>query len=844
MFGRKKPLKLSTKLMLVIVLVSVAGLGVMFMFGNTVLRAVIFDSVMNGNAVTFELNSTMVDEWFKHQQMLAANMATVIETLGEEVAVDMTRVFVEGREGVQLAFLGFAEGDRMVSHQIGEWAAPPGWHVRDRPWFVPEGSADLTRVTEPYITSEEPFNLVITVSQRIPSMDAVMGIDVEMDAIIALVEGLAVPDGGYHFMVSPSGAIVTHHVAALRPTDTDFTYISDVATYDGIFEPREDGEYMRFVSSTGRDSYLMVHEMHISGWRLVKVVPVNYVNRQIFFFILIAMLVFAGVLLAKDLSSGLLLASSIRKAIADKISLFNAKSDALAEGLEPPAPNFSDSSFGLSQVDSEFDGVVDDFIALQRDIAQMYDEHKRGFYKTTIDTKKHKGIYREVASIVNKFVTSLINNRTDIIEYFGEIAKGNFKVERKTEFVGEEAHINDVLDKVKNTIVDIAAASYGLAEKASHGDLNVSIDAGKFSGAWAELAAELNKLVAAVRMPLEKIKGNMEVMAQGNFSHLDEKCPGIFGEILDACNETNRIALGYVDELAYVLQKMAGGDLDVQLQLDYRGSYAPISEAIKVIVDSLNAIMRDIIEAVSQVTVGAQQIADGSMLLAEGTLRENDAIESLKASIATIHSKAVKSNASAIKASGGVIRTREIVQKGGDNVKDMALTMNKIKESSENIEKINRAITDIAFQTNLLALNASVEAARAGEHGRGFSVVADEVRSLAGRSQVSAQETSEIVREDLQQVASGQAIMNAVVGSFDSIVGNIEDVAHALAEISSLSGESLAQVDGINEAVSDISAVVYDTSMAAQESASASEELSSLSELLREKVGYFKVRPW
>ena len=120
--------------------------------------------------------------------------------------------------------------------------------------------------------------------------------------------------------------------------------------------------------------------------------------------------------------------------------------------------------------------------------------------------------------------------------------------------------------------------------------------------------------------------------------------------------------------------------------------------------------------------------------------------------------------------------------------------------------------------------------------------MADEVRTLAGRSQISASETSEIVKDDLAHVAEGQRITKDVVESFESVVGNIEEVATALSGISKLSNEQLSQISGINQSVADISKVVSDTSMAAQESASASEELSSLADLLREKVGFFKLK--
>ena len=551
---------------------------------------------------------------------------------------------------------------------------------------------------------------------------------------------------------------------------------------------------------------------------------------------------FGIILLINGIIVSFVISRTIKRSVKEKIDDFRVRTRALSEGKVIPHSNFVDNSYGLHLIAAEFNAVVNSVAKVRSDINGLYGHHERGSYKEVIDVGAHEGIYREIVAKVNDFILALISNRTNIIGFFSELAGGNFEVERKNTFVGDEAYINDVLDGVKNSIVDIASSAYDLAEKVSQGDLSATIDSSKFAGSWADLAEKLNELVVAVNDPLKEIKDNVDLMSKGDFSLLEAHYPGIFGEIADSCDETNHIAQAYMDELTYALQKMANGDLDIKLEQGYVGSYAPIGEAITIIVDSLNQTLSDISEAVDQVTVGAQQIADGSMMLAEGTQRQNDAIESLQASVEFIHGKAVQASGNAIKAAGRVNRTKEIVYEGGENVKNMAFTMNKIKESSENIEKINKAITDIAFQTNLLALNASVEAARAGEHGRGFSVVADEVRSLAGRSQISAAETSEIVKDDLAQVAQGQKISKDVVGSFESIVGNIEEVSHALSGISELSNEQLSQISGINQTVVDISTVVSDTSMAAHESASASEELSSLADLLREKVGFFKLR--
>jgi methyl-accepting chemotaxis protein len=103
-------------------------------------------------------------------------------------------------------------------------------------------------------------------------------------------------------------------------------------------------------------------------------------------------------------------------------------------------------------------------------------------------------------------------------------------------------------------------------------------------------------------------------------------------------------------------------------------------------------------------------------------------------------------------------------------------------------------IDDIAFQTNLLALNASIEAARAGEAGAGFSVVAGEVRNLAGRSAAAARKTDELVRRNTEKIQEGH---ERLVETSDAFQAVSETVAQAVANMGEIVTASTAQAEGI-----------------------------------------------
>jgi len=290
-----------------------------------------------------------------------------------------------------------------------------------------------------------------------------------------------------------------------------------------------------------------------------------------------------------------------------------------------------------------------------------------------------------------------------------------------------------------------------------------------------------------------------------------------------------------------VAQTVAAGDLGSVIVVDRRDEIGTMLGALKLMNESLVAIVGDVRNASESIACGSSQIAHGNSDLSQRTEEQASNLEETAASMEQL-TATVRHNAdTARRASELAVGAARVAAQGGEVVGQVVATMDGITDSSRRITDIIGVIDGIAFQTNILALNAAVEAARAGEQGRGFAVVASEVRSLAQCSATAAKEIKVLIGESVGKVENGTRLVADAGRTMGDIVGQVQRVSQLIAEISDASDEQSRGIGQIGDAVAQLVQVTQQNAALVEESAAAAESLRVQADTLSRTVATFRL---
>ena len=251
------------------------------------------------------------------------------------------------------------------------------------------------------------------------------------------------------------------------------------------------------------------------------------------------------------------------------------------------------------------------------------------------------------------------------------------------------------------------------------------------------------------------------------------------------------------------------------------------------VVDAIRSLRKqshELREGTEHVVAAASQVATSAQGLSQQSTHQAASLQETSASMEEMASMTRKNAENAVHAADLATEVAQQVQQSNSALSDMVASMTAIRESSNKVAKIIKAIDEIAFQTNILALNAAVEAARAGEAGMGFAVVAGEVRSLAQRSAQAARDTAVLLEESIARSQEGSGRVEQVAQSITSITDNVLRVRGMVEEVRQASAQQSQGIDQVTQTLAQMESVTQSTAATAEESAAASEELNAQAE--------------
>lgn len=316
-------------------------------------------------------------------------------------------------------------------------------------------------------------------------------------------------------------------------------------------------------------------------------------------------------------------------------------------------------------------------------------------------------------------------------------------------------------------------------------------------------------------------------------------------------------------------EAVALGDLTVAIDINQKDEVGQLANALKNMVEKLKILTLEVRNGVNVLGTSAAEILSTVTEISTGAAETATSVSEITTTVEEVRQTSMVSSQKANSLMMSSQKAADSVEKGRESVNEVIVSMKKIDnqmnlisetvlklaEQNRTISEITSSVSDIADQSNLLAVNAAIEAAKAGEHGRGFTVVAQEIRSLADQSKKATAQVKEILNEinksvnqavgvteqGARTVEEGRRLVAQSGEVIELLAENVEETAQASVQISSSNQQQMAGMEQVVPAMENIKIASQQNVAGIKQAQAAAHDLNTLGQNLKEIIEKFNL---